>query len=234
MTGSPVYFFILIGMIVLSGFLWTRKFRSREGGKDLFVIYLGGLIGAFAGAKVVFLLAEGWASIGRETMWLELATGKTILGALLGGYAGVEMVKKRIGYHKPTGDWFAIVVPLSIAAGRIGCLHHGCCLGSECAPDAWYAVSDAAGIARWPAPVAELLFNLLCVAVFVPLAKAKKLPGQHFHLYLIGYGVFRFAHEFVRATPRIGDFVTGYQIAALAVLALGIIGFVKRQGVEIS
>ena len=216
-------------MIVLSGFLWTRKFRSAEGGKDLFVIYLGGLIGAFAGAKIVFLLAEGWLSIGRETMWLELATGKSILGALLGGYAGVEMVKTRIGYRKPTGDWFAVIVPLGIAAGRIGCLHHGCCLGSECAVSAWYAVEDAAGVPRWPAPVAEMIFNLACVTVFVALGKARLLPGQHFHLYLIVYGLFRFAHEFVRATPRIGGVISGYQIAAIAVFALGVWGFVKRR-----
>jgi phosphatidylglycerol:prolipoprotein diacylglycerol transferase len=223
MKGSPVYSWILIGMIVLSGWLWSRKFR-REGGKDMFVIYLGGLMAAFAGAKIVYLLAEGWMAIGRETMWMELATGKTILGALLFGYGGVEFMKSRIGYRKPTGDWFALVVPLSVAVGRLGCLHHGCCLGMACDPEAWYAVSG-----RWPAPAAELGFNLLCVAVFLALGKARALPGQHFHLYLIGYGVFRFCHEFVRDTPRIFGVVTGYQVAALAVVALGVWGFVRRR-----
>ena len=54
------------------------------------------------------------------------------------------------------------------------------------------------------------------------------LAGQHFHLYLIGYGLFRFAHEFLRATPRVGPGFTGYQVAALAVAALGVSGFIRR------
>ena len=40
--------------------------------------------------------------------WVIWATGKTILGALLGGYAGVEAAKKWTGYTQPTGDWFAL------------------------------------------------------------------------------------------------------------------------------
>jgi phosphatidylglycerol:prolipoprotein diacylglycerol transferase len=48
-------------------------------------------------------------------------------------------------------------------------------------------------------------------------------------LYLIAYGLFRFAHEFVRAEPRIMGPLSGYQFAALAVLGLGVWGFVSRQ-----
>ena len=57
-----------------------------------------------------------------------------MLGALLGGYAGVEIAKKAIGYSAPTGDWFAIVAPVGIALGRVGCLRHGCCTGVVCSP----------------------------------------------------------------------------------------------------
>jgi phosphatidylglycerol:prolipoprotein diacylglycerol transferase len=53
--------------------------------------------------------------------------------------------------------------------------------------------------------------------------------AQHFHIYLIAYGIFRFAHEFVRDTPRILGPLSGYQIAALGVAMLGAIGFVLRQ-----
>ena len=40
---------------------------------------------------------------------------------------------------------------------------------------------------------------------------------------------FRFFHEFMREEPHLIGFITGYQVAALAVAALGIAGFVKRQ-----
>jgi hypothetical protein len=60
------------------------------------------------------------------------------------------------------------------------------------------------------------------------------LTGQHFHLYLIGYGLFRFGHEFLRATPRLGFGITGYQVAALAVVGLGVLGFIRRRGARLS
>ena len=44
----------------------------------------------------------------------------------------------------------------------------------------------------------------------------------------MGYGAFRFAHEFLRSTPRIAGSLSGYQIAALACIALGLWRFVKR------
>lgn len=42
------------------------------------------------------------------------------------------------------------------------------------------------------------------------------------------YGAFRFAHEFLRATPRVTGAFSGYQIAALACVALGAGRFVVR------
>ena len=81
---------------------------------------------------------------------------------------------------------------------------------------------------RWPAVPAEMFFNLAVLAVLFALRKAPPLRGQLFHLYLIAYGLFRFGHEFLRETPRILGFLSGYQIASLAVLALGIWRFRER------
>jgi phosphatidylglycerol:prolipoprotein diacylglycerol transferase len=60
------------------------------------------------------------------------------------------------------------------------------------------------------------------------------LQGQLFHVYLIAYGLFRFGHEFLRATPRLGGGLTGYHWAALAVAALGAVGFIRRARSTIS
>jgi phosphatidylglycerol:prolipoprotein diacylglycerol transferase len=65
--------------------------------------------------------------------------------------------------------------------------------------------------------------------VFLVLRRRRILSGQHFHLYLIAYGLFRFWHEYMRATPRLHGGITGYQIAALSVAGLGILGFVRRR-----
>jgi phosphatidylglycerol:prolipoprotein diacylglycerol transferase len=221
---SP-YPLLLLASIALTLAFWSRLAKRDE---RLLLIYLAALVSAFIGAKVVYLAAEGWMFRNSPDRWLIWATGKTILGALLGGYAGVEIAKKALGYTRPTGDWFALIAPLGIAVGRIGCLLHGCCLGQECAPT-WWTLRDVAGVTRWPAVPLEIGFNLVALAIFLVLRWKRVLPGQHFHLYLVGYGLFRLAHETVRATPRIVGGLTGYQLAAAAVCALGVVGFIQRR-----
>jgi len=219
------YGWLMLGSIAVSLALWRRVARRDP---RLLTIYLAALAGAFLGAKVVYLFAEGCLHLGAPDMWAQLATGKSILGGLLGGYAAVEGVKRLTGYPGVTGDWFALIVPVGISLGRVGCWINGCCQGIECRPG-WFTVRDAVGRARWPAVPLEILFNLAALITILRLRKAKKLPGQHFHLYLIGYGAFRFVHEFLRDEPRILDPLTGYQVAALCVLALGVERFMCRR-----
>lgn len=222
---APAYSWLLLAGIAASLFTFTRLARRDE---RLVIIYLGALVSAFLGAKLVYLAAEGWLFWSSPDRWRAWATGKSILGALLGGYAGVELAKKLTGYTAATGDLFAIVAPIGIGLGRIGCLLHGCCLGHACAP-AWWTLRDAHGIARWPAVPLELGFNVLALGAALLLRARRAMPGQHFHLYLIGYGLFRFAHEFARDTPRLALGFSGYQFAALAVAGLGGWGFVRRR-----
>jgi phosphatidylglycerol---prolipoprotein diacylglyceryl transferase len=224
-AGQPsLYGGLMLLGIFISLFFWRRLARRDE---RLLPIYLGALCGAFIGAKVVYLLAEGWLFWGKDNWWQYWLTGKTILGALLGGYISVEFVKSAVKYRQPTGDWFATIVPVSIIFGRIGCWSHGCCGGIAC-PTSWYTITDAAGVARWPSVQVEIVFNVAAILAFAVLRARHRLPGQHFHLYLIGYGLFRFGHEFLRDTPRIILGITGYQIAALMVAGLGMWGFSKR------
>lgn len=222
----PPYTWLLFAGIVVSLFFWKRRARDD---KRLVFIYGAALVGAFFGAKLVYVAAEGWQHFGAADMWHQLAAGKSILGALLGGYAFVELAKWQLGYRKTTGDDFALIAPISITLGRIGCLLHGCCLGVACHPG-WYALRDSAGILRWPAVPVEIAFNLVAFAGCLLLRRCRLLPGQHFHLYLMGYGIFRFAHEFLRATPRIAGPFSGYQFAALAVAGFGAICFYRRRG----
>ena len=251
-AASPYSLLMLAGIAVSIAF-WARLAKRDE---RLLVIYIAALVSAFLGAKIVYLAAEGWMFWDAPDRWMIWATGKTILGALLGGYAGVEVAKKVTGYTQATGDWFALIAPVGIVLGRVGCLLHGCCLGKACAP-AWWTIADTRGVARWPAVPVEIAFNVLALAFFLVLRRvgestkstkghekrsspfrvlscfswthlAARLRGQHFHIYLIAYGAFRFAHEFLRATPRMAGTFSGYQIAALACVALGAWRFAAR------
>jgi phosphatidylglycerol:prolipoprotein diacylglycerol transferase len=74
----------------------------------------------------------------------------------------------------------------------------------------------------------ELAFNLFAIACFAVLRWRRLLTGQHFHLYLIGYGFFRFGNEWLRATPRWSGEFSGYHLAALGVAGFGMICFMRR------
>ena len=224
MQSSP-YGWLMLAGIAVSVIFWARLARRDD---RLLVIYLAGLAGAFLGAKVAYLLAEGWRDFGQPDQWLRLATGKSIIGALPGGYAGVELAKKLTGYRTMTGDWFATIAPLGIILGRIGCLLHGCCLGRACAAN-WWALRDTHGIARWPAVPVEIGFNAFAILIFAMLRHRRILAGQHFHLYIIAYGLFRFLHEFLRDTPRVGGGWSGYQFISLGVAVFGGIMFLRRK-----
>jgi phosphatidylglycerol:prolipoprotein diacylglycerol transferase len=222
---TNAYSWLLLAGIALSLIFWWRLARRDD---RLLLIYLAALLGAFLGAKIVYLLAEGWRDFGQPDQWRRLATGKTVLGALLFGYGSVELAKKFVGYRQVTGDWFALIAPAGIALGRVGCLLHGCCLGEVCEHASWWTLNDVTGTPRWPAVPIEIAFNLAALGGVWWLRRRSLLTGQHFHLYLIAYGSFRFVHEFFRDTPRVLGPITGYQMAALALVILGVWRFRQR------
>lgn len=222
---TTAYGWLTLAGIFVSVIVWSRVARRDE---RLVLIYVAALAGAFIGAKIVYIAAEGWLHWHDQNRWLILATGKSITGALLGGYAAVELAKRLLGYRRATGDWFAVIAPMGILFGRVGCILHGCCLGRACEP-AWFTMNDAAGVARWPAALVELLFNAAMLVIALVFRWRKVLPGQHFHIYLMAYGTFRFAHEFLRETPEIAGPISGYQIASICLVALGAYGFWRRR-----
>jgi len=204
--------------MLLAGLAWGAVYWFRESKKDgrVALIYFGGLVGAFAGAKLAFLLAEGWLHAGDPNRWLIWLSGKSVMGALPGGWIGVELAKKTLGYRETTGDRFALLLPPALVMGRLGCLKAGCCQGIACSPGVWPAV-----------PV-EIGFQLSALAGLLWLRRTKRLPGQHFHLYLIAYGLFRFAHEFLRATPKPFGGLSGYQLIALGTAMAAAIAWRSR------
>lgn len=210
----PLYqLFAIVGILVGIGFWW----RAARTDHQVLFLYGAGLVGGLLGAKLAFLLAEGWLYFDhpqRVEMWL---TGKSMMGALPGGWIGVEIAKKCLHYARITGDRFAITLPLPLMLGRIGCLQAGCCLGIE------------TPLGRWPAVEVEMT-ALAVMLLLLLLLRAKNLwPTQHFHLFLIAYSLFRFAHEFLRATPKVFFGLSGYQLIALATATAAMIAFQKRR-----
>lgn len=223
-TGSPVYTVAMVLAIALGAWFWIRQSRSEPRHA---VIYFAAITGALLGAKVAYLVSEGWLHTDPETRLFHWLTGKSVTGALLGGWLAVEVAKKLVGYRKSTGDRYALIVPPGLILGRLGCLAHGCCQGIACDLGA-FSTHGSDGVARWPAVPVEILFNLLALLGVLVLRHRHLLPGQHFHLYLICYGLFRFGHEFLRATPKPILGLSGYQLLALVLAGAAGLAFAIR------
>lgn len=212
-TGSPIY-----ALMLLLGIAWGAVYWFRESKKDgrVALIYAAGLAGAFAGAKLAFLFAEGWLHFHDPNRWVIWLSGKSIMGALPGGWLGVEIAKKTLGYRQTTGDRFAMLLPVPLILGRIGCWSAGCCGGIACA------------FGTWPSVQVEIGFQLVAMISLWRMRRNRWQTGQHFHLYLIGYGLFRFGHEFLRATPKPFLGLSVYQIIALATVIAALLAYQKR------
>lgn len=222
---GPFWYALLMGAgVAVSAMLWKRIEGSRPA---LAAAYLGGLLGALVGAKAGYLLAELPWLLGAPDALQRALYGKTILGGLLGGYGGVELGKLVIGHNGATGDAFARIVPAGLVAGRLGCLLNGCCLGMETEPH-WWSTRDAAGVSRFPATALEALFHFTSAALAWALHKKGALRGQLFHVYLMAYGVFRFATELARDTPRYSFGLSPYQALAALLFAFALWRFRSR------
>jgi len=226
--GLNIYGPLFLVGILLSAWLWGRMTRRSKGEHDarLTIVYFAGLFGALIGAKVAFLLAEGWFY---RDDWMAMLSGRSVTGALLGGYIAVEMAKRWLRYQSVTGDFFAVIVPIALALGRIGCLVQGCCAGVACSRDHWWAWHDAAGAPHWPAQAVELLFNAFFLAWAILAARFDWVQGNRFHIYLIAYALFRFGHEFLRDRIEIVGDLGGYHFIAIGLAVFGAIRFIQRR-----
>jgi phosphatidylglycerol:prolipoprotein diacylglycerol transferase len=210
---------VLLGFGLFLVFRPTASYAAPE--KRAYIrLQVLALIGAIVGAKLVVLMGDaGWPVVPFHDWTNLLLSGRSIVGALLFGFLVAEGLKPLLGYRLPPNDRFAIVLPFSIATGRLGCWMSGCCLGIPMTGP--FALVGIDGVSRFPAPLVELAFHLLCGVAFILLWRAKRLSGRLFALYLVAYGVFRFFTEFLRVTPKVFDGLSAYQWFSLMMVIAG-------------
>jgi phosphatidylglycerol:prolipoprotein diacylglycerol transferase len=180
-------------------------------------VLLGAFCGAMIGAKLPYLFGDLDAFVSGAA-WFQ--NGKTILCGLVGGYAGVELTKWSLGITVKTGDSFAVPVPVSVAIGRLGCFHAGCCYGTP-SDSSWSVVFPAVDrLPRHPTQLYEAAFHLCMAAVLLVLWRQGRCRGQLIKLYIMLYAVYRLLSETIRPEPRLGWGLTAYQWGSLAILVL--------------
>ena len=186
------------------------------------------LLGAVFGAKLAVVMGDALWPLQPFHGWSELLlSGRSIVGALLFGFIAAEVAKPLMGYRMPPNDRFAVVLPFSIATGRMGCWISGCCLGVEMHGP--LAMTAADGVSRFPAALVELAFHLAAGATLMVLWRRKKWVGRLFATYLMAYGAFRFGTEYWRVTPKAFGGLSAYQWMCLAMIAAGAASFHFRR-----
>ena len=53
--------------------------------------------------------------------WAIEHSGKSLIGALAGGYLATVLAKRAFGYMRSTGDAYLLAIPVAVVIGRIGC-----------------------------------------------------------------------------------------------------------------
>ena len=234
--------FICVGIIAcfitFSNLSDKRKISAKVHNLALICGILGIAVGL--GFAVIFQALYNIASLGRFE--ISESTGSTFYGGLIGGaaifllvyfvYGGVK-IKDRAQLKEffPLLSCIAPAIAIAHGFGRLGCLTAGCCHG--CQTDSWIGIMmhGNMGYAKYvPTQLFEAIFLfLLCSLLIIRAVEGKK---YNFSLYTVGYGIWRFAIEYVRADYRGSTFVsflTPSQLVAIGFIAAGIaLVFVER------
>jgi phosphatidylglycerol:prolipoprotein diacylglycerol transferase len=133
-----------------------------------------------------------WRDSLREFLVTEWG-GRTILGALFGGFVGVELVKRALGVTAATGDPYAVALPLGQGLGRLGCFVGGCCYGAPLFPGS---------SARHPAQLYEAAFDFAIAGVLFAIRTRPRPAGLLFRWYLLAYAGVRFVVDFFRGDEK--------------------------------
>ncbi len=165
-------------------------------GELLAAAAVGAVLGAYLGDLPSGWL--GWDGLGMEGHRLG---GRTVLGGLIGGWLGVEAVKRLLAIRMPTGDGFAAPLAAALACGRIGCLSAGCC------GPTWVTLT-------------EIGFHAAACGILLALAWRRASTGRCLAAYLTIYAALRFTLEFWRGHPPIAFGVTWYQGLAVVLFIL--------------
>ncbi|KGQ18780.1 Prolipoprotein diacylglyceryl transferase [Lysobacter dokdonensis DS-58] len=219
---------VLLGLILLLVFRPAGHYGSVER-KQYWRLQFITLFAALIGAKFAVLMGDGrWPLVPFHDWIGLLLSGRSIVGALLFGFLAAEAAKPLLRYPLPPNDRFALLLPFSIATGRMGCWMAGCCVGIE--SDGPIALVGVDGVSRIPAPLIEMAFHLACGVLLIVLFRARSLQGRLFALYLVVYGAFRIVSEYWRVTPKDFGGWSAYQWMALAMILAGGVALYARRG----
>jgi prolipoprotein diacylglyceryltransferase len=212
------------------GYFFYKRARSQQGDvvneQQRWSVIAAAAIGALIGSRLLGLAEQmPRTHIAFAQIFLP-GGGKTIVGGLLGGWIGVELVKKAQGIRSRTGDLFALPLCIGIAVGRVGCFFAGLADDTYGKPTTLpWAVDFGDGIARHPAQVYEIVFLALLGVTLRWTSARPHRQGAIFRMFLFAYLLWRFAVDFLKPQPLVAGLDVIQWACAAGVVAILCIGF---------
>jgi phosphatidylglycerol---prolipoprotein diacylglyceryl transferase len=242
---------LLVSLGVLLG-LWISVRNSEKQGIDPDQAWNLGIIVVMCGivgAKVLYIIVDwsNYAAHPGDIFSLNtLQAGGVFSGGLIGAFAAAAWYIHR--HRMPalaTCDAFAPGLALGHAIGRVGCFAAGCCFGKPTDhfwgvtftnPIAHELVGTPIGEALQPTQLFESAVELVNFFILAWMLKRKKFDGQVIGTYFFLYGIARFFLEYLRGDPGRGEvfggIITGTQLVALCLIAVGGLIWWLRPGLK--
>jgi phosphatidylglycerol:prolipoprotein diacylglycerol transferase len=180
-----------------------RKFSDVVAPAERWQVIAAAAFGAAVGSRLL-----GWLEDPTLAWHAGFIGGKTIIGALAGGWIAVEAVKTKLGVTIRTGDLLALPLAVGIAVGRVGCFLTGL-------PDQTYGTATSLPwgidfgdrVRRHPTQLYEIVFlvflSVILWQALKAVSKGNPRTGDVFRLFIGGYGTWRIVIDFLEPEPRV-------------------------------
>lgn len=163
-------------------------------------LFTVGVVGAAVASKASYWLEDPAATLAhlRDPLWL--LGGRSIVGALLGGWLGVEVAKRVMGVTVATGDLYVKPLVVGMMIGRLGCFFAGVTDGTHGVPSAVpWAMDLGDGVPRHPTALYEIAFLGLLGVVLARWEPPRN--GDRFLVFVASYLLYRLWAETLKTQP---------------------------------
>ncbi|NBB93152.1 MAG: prolipoprotein diacylglyceryl transferase [Gammaproteobacteria bacterium] len=254
--GFAIYWYSLMYLVAFGAFWLLGRVRARREDTPLKPEQVGdllfwGVIGVIVGGRLGYVLFYGFDQLIDDPVFLFRIRdgGMSFHGGLIGVLVAIWAYGRHLGCgFLRLGDFVAPLVPLGLAAGRIGNFIGGelwgrrtdvpwgtifpqSLPGGATSPDAiqsQYLSGALDEFARHPSQIYQAALEGLALFLILWLYSARPRPtGAVGGAFLAGYGVFRFVAEFFREPDaHLGyvalDWMTMGQILSLPMFIVGV------------